>query len=109
MATWRAEGEEGALGHVKGHLWGFVGPPHDGRGSASGGSNFSKPWGGAVGLDCVCLCHKLVFIFAVCCVFFVCEIFVCVRKPISLTVIASNTTGNTTQIVTVSHPQLMIM
>lgn len=32
------------------------GPPHDGQGSASGGSNFSKPWGGAAGSDFVCAC-----------------------------------------------------
>lgn len=63
MATWRARGEEGNFGHVKGHLWGFRGPLHDGRGSASGGSNFSKPVGrgsgvgfcglGAGGCECV--------------------------------------------------------
>lgn len=32
------------------------GPPHDGQGSASGGSNFSKPWGGAAGSNFVCVC-----------------------------------------------------
>ncbi len=34
---------------------GLWGPPNDGQGSASGGSNFSEPRGGAAGLDFVCV------------------------------------------------------
>lgn len=34
----------GGGGDVKGHLWGFVGPPYNGHSYASGGSNFSKLW-----------------------------------------------------------------
>lgn len=48
----------GTTGHVKGHLWGFVGPAWDGRGSASGGSNFSKTWGEQTG-GMWCLCGLL--------------------------------------------------
>lgn len=81
------EGEEGTSGHVKGHLWGFRGPPRDGQGSASGGSNFSKPWGGGGGVRfCAWVCLRAVsvcmwcdtvcvtilglgFVVAGCCVF----------------------------------------
>lgn len=50
----RGVGGWGGFGHVKRHLWGFGGPLNDGRGSASGGSNFSKPWGGALRSGLVC-------------------------------------------------------
>lgn len=56
-------GEEETIGHVKRHLWGFVGPPHDGRGSASGGSNFSKPLGRSSAVAfCACVCMHLPFV-----------------------------------------------
>lgn len=144
-------GGRGCFGHVKRHLWGFEGPLHDGRGSASGGSNFSKPWGGAAGSDLVCVCvgcaRMHVACFRLCrnfenkfynCYVGVSVVFVldfislfeakmsvqvcvCVclfgQSPCKhilcvytlTTVIAFNTTRNTTQIMTESHPQLMIM
>lgn len=65
------QGEERAFRHVKGHLWDFKGPAHEGRGSASGGSNFSNPVGrgnrvrfffclraGGVFVKCTFICHK---------------------------------------------------
>ena len=58
--VWGRWREEGAFGHVKGHLWGFRGPLHDRQGSASGGSNSSKMWGGAQGSHVVC-CARFVW------------------------------------------------
>lgn len=39
-------GRKGPLDMLKDTCGAFGGPPHDGQGSASGGSNFSKPWEG---------------------------------------------------------------